>query len=100
MLRFQVSGIISSFESIKAIHFTWLSVMEKIELLRKPVRNRKLEKKIMKLITVNDSGMIIYPGKGPEVDRTGSPAQFLIDWHLYKIGTKPLDYDIFVSQIN
>ena len=73
--------------------------MKKIEITRSPVKNRKLEREIMKLITVNDEGMIIYTGKGPEVERTGSPARFLIDWHLYKIGKKPLDYDIFVSQI-
>ena len=73
--------------------------MKRVQIKRLPVRNRRLERNIMKLISVNDEGMIVYTGKGPEVERTGSPAQFLIDWHLYKIGIKPLDYDIFVSEI-
>ena len=73
--------------------------MEKIKLIRSDVKVRKRgkEKEILKSITVNDEGMIVYPGKGPESKRTGSPAQFLIEWYLYKEGTKPLDYDIFVS---
>lgn len=77
------------------------SSMEKIKLIRTPVKVRKREKEreLMKMIAVNDEGMIVYQGKGPEAERTGSPAQFLIEWYLYKEGTKPLDFDIFVSQL-
>ena len=76
--------------------------MEKIKLVRTKVtvRRRAKEKEILKRITVNNEGMIVYPGKGPEVERTGSPAQFLIEWYLYKEGIKPVDYDIFVSMID
>ena len=69
--------------------------MDRILLTRK--RDSKLENKILKLLNVNSSGMIIYDGKGRESDRTGSPAKMLIDYFLYKHGTKPLDYDIFLA---
>ena len=52
------------------------------------------------MLTIDESGFVIYSGKGPEIERTGSPAQLLIDWFLYKKGNeKPLDFDIFVQHI-
>ena len=33
--------------------------------------------------------------------KTGSPAQHLIDWYMYRNGdTKPLDFEIFVNLMN
>ena len=68
--------------------------MERIPLTRNE-RDRKREKEILSLLNVDSSGMVIYPGKGRESERTGSPARMLIEYHLYKTGTKPLDYDLF-----
>lgn len=74
--------------------------MERIQLIRKSQRNKRLETKILNGLTINESGFVIYPGKGPEIERTGSPAQLLIDWFLYKNGTeKPLDFDIFANHM-
>ena len=72
--------------------------MERIPLIRKE-RNKKREKEILGLLKVNSSGMVIYPGKGRESERTGSPAIMLILYYLYKNGTKPLDYDLFCTLI-
>ena len=75
--------------------------MERVLLTQKPKRDRKRERDIMNKLTLNDSGFVIYPGKGPEYERTGSPFQLLIDWFLYKKGKeKPLDFDIFVQHLN
>ena len=74
--------------------------MERILISRKSQRNKKRETQLLNLLTLNESGFVIYPGKGPEIQRTGSPAQLLIDWFLYKQGTKPLDFDIFVHHLS
>ena len=58
-------------------------------------RDREREKKLLEKLTVNDRGMIIFDGKGSIASRTGSPVRHLIDWYLYKLGEKPLDFDIF-----
>ena len=74
--------------------------MERILISRKSQRNKKRETELLNLLTLNESGFVIYPGKGPEVQRTGSPAQLLIDWFLYKHGKeKPLDFHIFVQHL-
>ena len=70
--------------------------MERILLTR---RKNKREKELLDLLTVDDSGMVIWPGRGSVEERTGSPARMLIEWHLYKTGTKPLDYDIYLAWI-
>ena len=72
--------------------------MERIPLIRKE-RNKKRENEIFKSLNIDSSGMVIYPGKGHERERTGSPAKVLIEYYLYKIGTKPLDYDVFCSLV-
>ena len=72
--------------------------MERILLTQISKRNRKLEREILSKLTLNESGFVVYPGKGPEDERTGSLAQLLIDWYLYKKGNqKPLDFNIFLS---
>ena len=98
MLRIQFR-VDSSLISINTVFCIAIVKMKRIKITRSPVRDRKLEREIMKQLKVNNEGMIVYPGKGSEDERTGSPVQFLIDWHLYRIDIKPLDYDIFVSQL-
>jgi hypothetical protein len=76
--------------------------MRKIKIERKKIeliKSRKKENDILKLLDVDDSGMIVYPGRGSILERTGSPVMALIDWHLYKIGEKPIDYDIFANHL-
>jgi hypothetical protein len=76
------------------------SIMKRILITRKSQRNKKREAELIHLLTLNESGFIIYPGKESEDERTGSPAQLLIDWYLYKSGKeKPLDFDIFVQYL-
>ena len=73
--------------------------MEREEVKRK-TRDRKREEELLKLLNVDDSGFVIYPGPGPIRDRTGSPAYQLINWFLYKDGDeKPLDFPVFVQII-
>ena len=62
-------------------------------------KNPDLEKEILKLVNVDDRGMIVYDGPGPESERTGSPIRLLIQWYLYREGEKPLDFDIFKEEI-
>ena len=49
---------------------------------------------------ISDRGFIVYPGHKSAEDRTGSPVQSLVDWHLFKQGLKPYDYDIFKTFLN
>ena len=72
--------------------------MKKVELKR---IDKAAERDILKLIDVDESGFVIYPGNGPIETRTGSPAQQLIEWYLYRNSeTKPLDANIFVDMID
>lgn len=57
---------------------------------------RQIERKLIKLLPINQSGMIVYPGKNSQDLRTGSAARTLIQWFLYKCGDqKPIDEGIF-----
>ena len=59
-------------------------------------RNRALEKQLLAILTIDDSGFVVYDGPGPASQRTGSQAQALIDWYLYRnTKEKPLDAEIF-----
>lgn len=72
--------------------------MKKIELKR---RNKKAERDILKLLEIDDSGFVIYPGKGSVDERTGSLAQELVEWYLYRDSDeKPFDANIFVKMID
>lgn len=83
---------------------TYTSKMKRIEVKRKPVgliRDRAKEKKILKSLTIDQSGMVIYPGKGSIESRTGSNAQLLIEWFLYKaLKEKPIDADMFADLLS
>lgn len=60
------------------------------------VRDHKKEKKLLSLLTVDESGFVIYEGPGTVAERTGSLATLLIDWYLYRnTKEKPLDAEIF-----
>ena len=74
--------------------------MERIKITRKAQPNKNRETELLNLLTINESGFVVYPGKESEDKRTGSPAKLLIEWFLYKRGTeKPLDFDIFVQHV-
>ena len=60
------------------------------------MRDRRREQQLLELLTLDDDGCVIYEGRGPVNQRTGSPARLLIDWFLYKDAKeKPLDADLF-----
>ena len=64
------------------------------------VRNRAREQQVLDLLTLDDEGCVVYPGRGPISQRTGSPARILIEWLLYKDAKeKPLDADLFEDYV-
>ena len=60
------------------------------------MRQRAREQQLLDLLTLDDEGCVVYAGRGPISQRTGSPARILIDWFLYKDAKeKPIDADLF-----
>ena len=64
-------------------------------------RNRHREQELLQLLNVDFNGFVIYDGPGPISERTGSSAQILIDWYLYRDAKeKPLDAEMFVKMMD
>lgn len=56
-----------------------------------------LEEEILAKVNIDDSGQVIYDGRGSVAERTGSAIRDLIQYVLYRNGTKPIDTDIFIA---
>ena len=55
-----------------------------------------LEKNLLGVLPVDESGFMVYPGTGSTADRTGAPIRRLLDWILYEKGeAKPIDASVF-----